>query len=80
MTQSHTAGEVNGITREQFHEVTAIHEPGRTLSLMICGLGERGAWGHLDPGSGVFELNDPSADPGFSDRLYAINPQHSRTS
>jgi hypothetical protein len=78
ITRTHSAGDVNAITRAEFHEVVAIHDPGRTMSLMVCGEWVRGSWGHLEPDTGRVQLNDPAVDPGFNDRLYAINPQHTR--
>ncbi|MGW2998703.1 hypothetical protein [Streptomyces sp. NPDC001155] len=72
-TQSHRVGEQNDVPLEIFHEVTAITEPGRTLTLMVCGAGRKGEWGYIDPESGEFEANRP--DPGFRARLVAINPR-----
>ncbi|MEU6355956.1 hypothetical protein ABZ896_42710 [Streptomyces sp. NPDC047072] len=52
--------------------MTGIHEPGRTMSLMLCGRGERGTWDYLDPDTG---RRIPAApDPSFSARLRALNP------
>ncbi len=52
-----------------YHEVTAIAEPGRTLTLMLCGAGRQGAWDYLDPETG--RTYGSAADPGFRDRLVA---------
>lgn len=68
----HAAGGVNGVPRSVYHEVTAIHEPGRTLTLMVCGRGERGAWGYLDLATGQHRHVEP--DRTFAARLRAINP------
>ncbi|EST27415.1 hypothetical protein [Streptomyces roseochromogenus] len=72
-TQVHQAGGQNHLPLTTFHEVTAIAEPGRTLTLMVCGAGRKGEWGYIDPESGEFEANQP--DPGFRARLVAINPR-----
>jgi hypothetical protein len=40
----HVVGGVNSVGREVYHEVTEIHAPGATLSLMVCGRRERGRW------------------------------------
>ncbi|MER5301358.1 hypothetical protein ABT039_18050 [Streptomyces lasiicapitis] len=70
----HCRGGINTVPREIYHEVTDIHEPGRTLTLMVCGPGERGRWGYLDTTTGQHRA--PGPDPGFSARLKAINPHH----
>ncbi|RSN46560.1 hypothetical protein [Actinomadura sp. WAC 06369] len=66
----HRAGSVNEIPRELYHEVTEV-EPG-TLTLMLCGPGERGGWGYLDPETGQHTPTGP--DPAFRARLAALNP------
>ena len=68
------AGGVNSVGREVYHEVTEVHAPGGTLSLMVCGRGERGRWGYLDLATGLHRAAAP--DPGFGERLRALNPQH----
>ncbi|MFF2612389.1 hypothetical protein [Kitasatospora sp. NPDC058046] len=68
----HRKGGVNGVPRELYHEVTHVEAPGETMTLMVCGLGVRGSWRHLDPATG--RLYRPDADPGFSSRLQALNP------
>jgi hypothetical protein len=66
----HLAGTVNDLDRRVYHEVTAIHEPG-TLTLMVCGLGERGAWGYL----GADGEHIPYVpDPEFATRFATLNP------
>jgi len=70
----HLAGGVNSVPREVYHEVTEIHESGRTLTLMVCGRGDRGSWGYLDLATGLHRAAEP--DPGFGERLRALNPQH----
>jgi hypothetical protein len=72
-TQVHKAGEQNHLPPTTFHEVTQISEPGRTLTLMVCGAGRTGAWGYIDPETGEFEENQP--DPDFRRRLEALNPR-----
>lgn len=72
-TQVHRAGEQNHLPLTTFHEVTAITEPGRTLTLMLCGAGRNGEWGYIDPQTAKFEANQP--DPGFHARLQALNPR-----
>lgn len=68
----HGAGGVNDVPRSVYHEVTEIHDPGRTLTLMVCGHGERGRWGYLDLATGQHRTAVP--DPDFGARVRAINP------
>ncbi|NKQ55602.1 hypothetical protein HFP15_22215 [Amycolatopsis sp. K13G38] len=68
----HTAGCVNDVPKAVYHEVTAIHDPGRTVSLMVCGQGARGDWGYLDLATGEREPVRP--DPDFAAKLRALNP------
>ncbi|MFI6688044.1 hypothetical protein [Streptomyces sp. NPDC050485] len=69
---SRTAGSANAISRTDYHEVTAVHEPHGTLSLMVCGPGRPGTWGYLDLDTA---RHVPAlADHGFLDRLRALNP------
>ncbi|MFB7630472.1 hypothetical protein ACFC0M_05915 [Streptomyces sp. NPDC056149] len=70
----HVAGGANRVVREVYHEVTEIHAPGATLSLMVCGRGERGRWGYLDLATGLHQAT--ASDPDFGARLRALNPQH----
>lgn len=68
----HRSPSANHVPRSLYHEVTEIHEPSRTLTLMICQRGERGTWGYLDVDRGCHVPNEP--DPLFLDRLRALNP------
>jgi hypothetical protein len=68
----HQAGAANTIGRRDYHEVTAIHEPGATLTLMSCGPGARNGWGYLDTDTGLHVPLTP--DPAFSVRFAALNP------
>ncbi|MCI2422492.1 hypothetical protein MOQ72_34200 [Saccharopolyspora sp. K220] len=68
----HRAGGRNDVPRSVYHEVIEIHEPGRTLSLMVCGRGERGAWGYLDTSTGLHTPTSP--DPDFKAKLRQLNP------
>jgi hypothetical protein len=71
----HRAGQGNEIDLVTFHEVTAIHEPGRTISLMNCGLGRKDGWGYLDPSTGTYTPNKQSpTDPRFKTLLLDRNP------
>ena len=72
---THRAGQRNHIPLQTFHEVTKIHEPGRTVSLMDCDFGRKNGWGHLDPETGLYTpvLSSP-AEPGFKERLHELNP------
>ena len=73
-TQVHQAGEQNHLPLSTFHEVTEIlSEPGKTLTLMVCGEGRTGDWGYIDPETGEFEVNQP--DLGFRARLEDLNPR-----
>ena len=71
--RQHTRGTTNTVDRTLYHEVTGLHTaPGETVSLMLCGRGERGTWGHLDPANGV--VTPPQRDPHFPENLRALNP------
>lgn len=67
------AGGSNELPLNVFDDVTRIHAPGATLTLMLCGAGRQEAWGYLDPETGRTYDNEP--DPGFRDRLLALNPR-----
>ncbi|MFC3985193.1 hypothetical protein [Streptosporangium jomthongense] len=76
-------GSVNRIFARDYHEVTSIAAPGRTVSVMVCGRWihdetRRGVWGHLDlyTGDHVPVQRDPAEQARFRSRLYRINPQH----
>ncbi|MCA1217396.1 hypothetical protein [Streptomyces sp. 8L] len=72
-SREHVQGTANVIGREVYHEVTALHTaPGATVTLMLCGRGERGAWGHLDPATGA--VAPPQRDRRFPELLRALNP------
>lgn len=68
----HASGGVNAVELADFHEVTAIHEPGRTLTLMVCGPRSQ-AWGYLSTDTGAF-CPRPAPEPEFMDHLRALNP------
>lgn len=71
----HQAGDVNDISLTTFHEVTRILEPGRTLSLMDCGLGIKEGWGYLNPDTGQYTPNKLSPiDARFKPLLLDRNP------
>lgn len=72
-TRSHMASGENDVPLDVFHEVTHIHAPARTLTLMVCGEGRTGNWDYLDVATGTFEENP--ADPTFKARLLALNPR-----
>lgn len=74
-TMTHSAGGANHLPLHVFHEVTDIHEPGRTVTLMICGKGTKGDWGYLDPVTGTITANQDMPDPTFKQRMVAINPR-----
>ncbi|MGW1071571.1 hypothetical protein [Streptomyces sp. NPDC002537] len=71
---AHQHGGTNHVNRALYHEVTHVHAPGATMSLMVCGRGERGAWGYLDLSTGRHRPAAP--DPAFRAKLRALNPQH----
>ncbi|MGF6881747.1 hypothetical protein ABH933_001258 [Nocardia sp. GP40] len=68
----HRTGELNTVEGWEYHEIPEVHEPGRTLSLMICGPGVEGAWGYLDVSTGKHTPGAP--DPDYEARLRALNP------
>ncbi len=69
----HVQGATSTVDRRLYHEVTALlAPPGRTMTLMACGPGERGAWGYLGLGTGRHV--SPEADAAFPARLKALNP------
>jgi len=72
---SHTSGTVNDLPLAVYHEVTEVHEPDRTLTLMVCGAGSTGQWGYLDTDTGEHVATSP--DPDFVSRLRALNPHKS---
>lgn len=72
-TVTHRQGGANHLPVSVFHEVTDVHEPGRTVSLMVCGAGRSGLWGYLDPQTG--RVTPPRPDPAFQERLKALNPR-----
>ena len=43
----------NEIALYEFHEVTEIFAPGRTLTLMVCGEWDPDGWEYLDPETGT---------------------------
>lgn len=69
----HNSPAANTIDHETYHEVTAVHEPGRTVSLMVCGPGRRGDWGYLNIDTGQVGREQPVH--GFDRMLNALNPQ-----
>jgi hypothetical protein len=70
---THRAGDTNEIPLDLFHEVTNVLDPGRTLTLMVCGRSMGiGSWGHLDPDTGQYTPNTP--DPQFMALLRDRNP------
>lgn len=82
-TTSNLPGTVNRIIARDYHEVTAVKDPGRTLSVMVCGpwihdQDHRGVWGHLDLHTGrhVPVQHDPVDQERFAARTRRINPQH----
>ncbi|MFF4607905.1 hypothetical protein ACFY12_34855 [Streptomyces sp. NPDC001339] len=72
-TQIHEAGGQNHLPLDIYHEVTKIHAPARTLTLMVCSGGRKGDWGYLNTETAVFAANQP--DPTFKAHLQALNPR-----
>ncbi|WP_116211603.1 hypothetical protein [Streptomyces olivoreticuli] len=70
---THQHGGTNRFGRDRYHEVTRVHAPGATMSLMVCGRGERGVWGYLDLDTGRHRRSAP--DPTFRAKLRALNCQ-----
>lgn len=68
----HVSPAANTVDHRVYHEVTTVHEPGRTLSLMVCSQGRRGDWGYLDLSTGRHVQLGP--DPDFDARFAALNP------
>jgi hypothetical protein len=71
---THDTATANEVPHDVFHEVTRVHEPGRTMSLMVCGRGEFGNWCHLDVDTGRLVREQPVA--GFDDMFAVLNPHH----
>ncbi len=69
---AHRSPAANEVDHDTFHEVCEVHEPGRTLSLMVCGRGQRGDWGYLDTDTGEYRRLQPVV--GFDGMLAALNP------
>ncbi|MEJ8652790.1 hypothetical protein WKI65_33190 [Streptomyces sp. MS1.AVA.3] len=69
---SHASGTVNELPLAVYHDVTEVHEPDRTLTLMVCAAGTTGQWGYLDTDTGEHVATSP--DPHFINRLRALNP------
>lgn len=69
---THEAGEDYTLPGEEYHQVTTVLDPGRTVTLMDCGPWEPDSWDNLDPATGVRTPNVP--DPGFRQRLQRLNP------
>lgn len=69
---AHTINDRNVIPGNVYHEVTGLQEPGGTMTLMVCGPGERGSWGYLDLSTGHHRSAEP--DLHFTTRLKALNP------
>ncbi|OXM47519.1 hypothetical protein [Amycolatopsis alba] len=74
---------MNRIFARDYHEVTSIADPGRTVSVIVCGRwihdeAHQGVWGHLDLHTGchVPVQRDPVEKRRFQARLHRINPQH----
>ena len=67
---TYKVGDVNRLTRDVFHLVTAV-VPG-TVTRMVCEKAAPGnEWGYLDPKTGSYSKAAP--DPSFIDRLKANN-------
>lgn len=71
---THASPGANQVDHDLFHEVTRIHDPGRTLTLMICKAGKRGDWCHLDVDTGADIHDQPVTD--FPAMLARLNPHH----
>ncbi len=69
---SHHSPEGNEVAHDVFHEVVGIHDPGRTMSLVVCGFGKFGNWSHLDVETGKLRRDQPVK--GFDAMLAALNP------
>lgn len=66
----HSSPDANEVPHEVWHEVDWC-EPG-TMSLMVCGYGKFGNWGHLDVTTGVRRKDQPVA--GFENMFKRLNP------
>jgi hypothetical protein len=67
----HVSPAANTLDHATYHEVSAVHEPGKTLSLMVCSAWRRGDWGHLDVDTGRHIPLE--ADPDFDAKFAALN-------
>lgn len=70
---SHRAGGANDMPLNVCHEVTGIHRPGDTLTLMVCGRLTRDTWGYLVD-TDTARIVPAAPDPRFTARLRALNP------
>ncbi|ANN16266.1 hypothetical protein SD37_11820 [Amycolatopsis orientalis] len=68
---THGSPTANVLEHGVYHEIPEILEPG-TLSLMVCGYGEYGNWGHLDIHTGRVFRDQPVA--GFKAMFAKLNP------
>lgn len=74
----HRAGDNNNLSLATFHEVTKVHEPGRTLSLMDCGQGRKDGWGYLDPDTGLYVPKQQSPIDSRFEALWRDRNPHLR--
>ncbi|GAB3903995.1 hypothetical protein ACFQ1S_07435 [Kibdelosporangium lantanae] len=82
-TARNVAGTVNRIFSRDYHEVTRILAPGRTVSVMVRGrwlhdTAHQGVWGYLDlhTGNHVPVRRSHAEQARFRARLHWLNPQH----
>ncbi|MDL4813176.1 hypothetical protein [Actinomadura opuntiae] len=70
----HRPGGTNDLPRNLFHEVTELHEPGATLTLMVASApGVWGGWGYLCPDTGRYDPSPPPSD-AFTRAWRDLNP------
>lgn len=55
----HEGPAANVLSWDMYHEVTDVHEPGKTISLMVLGQRLPGSWGYLDLDTGEHRRYQP---------------------
>jgi hypothetical protein len=70
----HQTGETNELPSDILHEVVEIHEPDRTLTVMVGHQGWDAPWGELDPDTQIWTRSTVAANPNFGAMFLDRNP------